>query len=194
MNLDNPMYYVRVFQARVKHTQLNDDPDMFELDREIEAFALDMLARDLEFEIMEFYAAVYESDGNMERGRRLATERPNPEVLYRKKQNGSYTLLVGNEEYGSFGTEEVAKEAKDHWVRQLATGHPLTDREKRLCRRDTHLDYAITFREYLGGPAWTPDLWEVFQSGRRVGRYATERGALRRIERLKEETRTELEG
>lgn len=192
MNLDNPLYCVRVFRARVKLAQLIHDPDTFELDREIEAFALDMLARDPEFEIMEFYEAVYENDANMEH-RWLATERPNIEVLYRKKRDGLYVLLVGKEEYGSFGAEEGVKEAKDHWVRQLATGHPLTGQEKRLCRRDNYLGYGITFREYLGGPGWTPDLWEVFQSGRRVGRYRTERGALRRVERLKEETRTELE-
>lgn len=65
MNLDDPRYRIRDFQARVMNAQLNDDPNMFELDREIETFALDMQEQDSEFDIMRFFAAVYESDGNM---------------------------------------------------------------------------------------------------------------------------------
>ncbi|BCL28517.1 hypothetical protein ACFFS2_30735 [Streptomyces aurantiacus] len=48
---------------------------MAELDRETEVFTHDMQARDPEFAIMEFYAVVYESDGNLARGGSLAAER-----------------------------------------------------------------------------------------------------------------------
>lgn len=65
----------------------------------------------------------------------------------------------------------------------------LSDAERRMCRRDTQMEHGITFREYLGGLGYTANLWEVFQGSVRVGRYKSERAALKRIEALKAESK-----
>ncbi|MEV1083431.1 hypothetical protein AB0I98_35305 [Streptomyces sp. NPDC050211] len=70
MNLDNPLHCFRDFQACVPNAQLDHEPDRSELDREIQAFALDMQASGPESDVTEFFATGYESDRNMEHGRR----------------------------------------------------------------------------------------------------------------------------
>ncbi|MEV0220686.1 hypothetical protein [Streptomyces sp. NPDC050704] len=70
--MQDPLYCVRDFQARVLNTQLNHEPNTSELDREIEAFALDMQASDPESNIWKSFAAGYESDRNMAHERRPA--------------------------------------------------------------------------------------------------------------------------
>lgn len=72
MNLDDPLYCVRDFQARLLNTQVSHQLDMSELDREIEVFDLDMQASDPESDTMEFPAVVHESERNMEHGQRPA--------------------------------------------------------------------------------------------------------------------------
>ncbi|MFD4949641.1 hypothetical protein ACFWNT_46005 [Streptomyces sp. NPDC058409] len=110
---------------------------------------------------------------------------PNPRAHYGRGIHPSYVLLVVDEEYGSFGDETTAEEAANWWNRYLESGgHPLSDDEKRLGRRDTRLEHGITFRETLGGPGWIPDLWDVFHGGFRIGRYQTECGARRSIGRI----------
>lgn len=107
-------------------------------------------------------------------------------VTVTRDDHGWHTVRVVGEIYGLFGEAANAQTAADWWARYLTNGgHSLTDDERRLNRRDTFMGQGITFREYLGGPARTPDLWEVFQGGVRVGRYRTEKGVLSRIERLK---------
>lgn len=105
---------------------------------------------------------------------------------YQQDSHGAYVLLVDGADYGLFGEETNAQTAAEWWTRYLdAGGHPITAEEDRLCRRDTLVEGGITLREHLGGPGRTPDLWEVFRGIKRVGRYRTERGALRRVEQLK---------
>ncbi|MFF8617038.1 hypothetical protein [Streptomyces sp. NPDC015350] len=104
---------------------------------------------------------------------------------YQRGTHPHYTFLVDDEEYGIFGDETAAKEAADWWNRYLESGgHPLSHGEKRLGRRDTCLEHGITLRECLGGPGWTPDLWDVFYGGFHIGRYQSERDALRSTERI----------
>jgi hypothetical protein len=78
MDINDPRYRIREFQARVMDKQLSDGPDMFDLDREIEAFALDTQTTDPEFDTTQFLAAVYAGDGNMVRGRDLPAYDPGP--------------------------------------------------------------------------------------------------------------------
>lgn len=99
--------------------------------------------------------------------------------------HGRFALVVEGEEYGTFGTLQGAESAASWWAAYLEQGgHPLTEDEKRLSRRDTGMGCAAVLREHLGGPARTPDLWDIFLGGAHAGRYVTERGALLRIERL----------
>lgn len=110
----------------------------------------------------------------------------NADAEYRPNEHGTHSVYVAGEEYGAFGEEGNARAAADWWARYLAAGgHPLTEDEKKLGRRDTRMPNGVTFREHLGGPARTPDFWEVFQGGVRVGQYRTARGAMRRAEILK---------
>jgi hypothetical protein len=112
-----------------------------------------------------------------------------PAVEYREGPHGSVRLFVAGEEYGFFGVELSARAAGEWWARHFAAGgHPLTEEERQSSRRDTYvMEHHITYREHLGGPGYTPDTWEIFQDGARVGLYQTLEGAQHRIERLKEQ-------
>lgn len=61
----------------------------------------------------------------------------------------------------------------------------LSEEERRMCRRDVKMADEITLRENLNGLGYAPSSWEVYQYGLRVGRYKTERAALKRIAGLK---------